>query len=399
MRRAMLLGVLVMASLAGAAVRGDGGLRIVHPGDPGAFQTIQDGVDAAQPGDTVLIMPGVYHEAVQVHTPDVTVAGADRATTILDGRTTQPTCGDGYGIGVYVDAPGVTVRDLTVRDYNSYGVAWYFVHGFFGYRITSERACVYGIYAIGSDHGEVADSEAWGSGDSGLYVGEVDDCACVLHGNDVHGNSMGYSGTRADHVEIRDNWFHDNGVGILPNTLPPGTDEVLKVVNDGGMPSIVQCCLDIHDNLIEGNNNEGVPPHGFTDTIKLPWGTGIEIAGGSGNTVWRNTIRDQHRWGVALHWLYTPPNDNVVHDNTFDHRGAVDVWWDGWGVGNCFADNGPITSDPSPAPPCGFLPIVGIPDPVKDANLAILALGYLSPVPVPTPLPVPDLPIGYLPPA
>ena len=41
--------------------------------------TIQGAVDAAQPGDLILVAPGTYHEAVKVCTSDLTIRGEDRA--------------------------------------------------------------------------------------------------------------------------------------------------------------------------------------------------------------------------------------------------------------------------------------------------------------------------------
>jgi hypothetical protein len=60
------------------------------PGDtvrvPQDRPTIQQAVDAAEPGGLVLVSPGVYDEAVIVRTPFLTIRGTDRNTVILDGR-------------------------------------------------------------------------------------------------------------------------------------------------------------------------------------------------------------------------------------------------------------------------------------------------------------------------
>jgi hypothetical protein len=54
---------------------------------PDDYATIQEAVDAAQPGDLVLIGPGTYHEAVIVETDDIVIRGTDRNEpfTALDG--------------------------------------------------------------------------------------------------------------------------------------------------------------------------------------------------------------------------------------------------------------------------------------------------------------------------
>src|ERR1700704_5701249 len=53
---------------------------------PQDYPTIQNGVDAANPGDLVLIDEGDYFESVFVTTPSITLRGVDRNTVVLDGK-------------------------------------------------------------------------------------------------------------------------------------------------------------------------------------------------------------------------------------------------------------------------------------------------------------------------
>ena len=53
---------------------------------PANFPTIQAAVNAATEGDLVLIAKGVYHEAVDVKSPCITIRGEDRMGVELDGR-------------------------------------------------------------------------------------------------------------------------------------------------------------------------------------------------------------------------------------------------------------------------------------------------------------------------
>ena len=48
--------------------------------------TVQGALDSTQPGDLVLIAPGVYREAVTVRTPGIAVRGLDRNAVVFDGE-------------------------------------------------------------------------------------------------------------------------------------------------------------------------------------------------------------------------------------------------------------------------------------------------------------------------
>jgi plastocyanin len=65
---------------------------------PGNYPTIQSAVDAADPGDLVLVDRGVYREEVTVTTPSLTIRGTDRNETIVDGEFVR-----GNGIAVLAD--------------------------------------------------------------------------------------------------------------------------------------------------------------------------------------------------------------------------------------------------------------------------------------------------------
>src|SRR5262249_19850507 len=85
--------------LTGAAQRGSNVLLVCNgstkPCPPGApvFSTVQGAVNAANPGDWVLIWPGVYHEkstqwptaGVWIQKPGLHVRGLDRNGVIIDG--------------------------------------------------------------------------------------------------------------------------------------------------------------------------------------------------------------------------------------------------------------------------------------------------------------------------
>jgi len=73
---------------------------------PQDYPTIQNGVDAANPGDLVLIDKGTYVESVFVTTPSLTLRGVDRNSVILDGKFE-------LGTGIMVGGNGVAVDHAT----------------------------------------------------------------------------------------------------------------------------------------------------------------------------------------------------------------------------------------------------------------------------------------------
>lgn len=103
----------VVVAMGLAACGGDPAVRTLNV--PAAYDTIQEAIDAARPGDLVLIAPGTYNETVEVTTDQIVLRGEDRNTVVLDGR---------YELlnGIVVAADGVAVENLTVTGYRQNGV-------------------------------------------------------------------------------------------------------------------------------------------------------------------------------------------------------------------------------------------------------------------------------------
>ncbi|MBS0639358.1 MAG: nitrous oxide reductase family maturation protein NosD, partial [Proteobacteria bacterium] len=96
--RAVLLALAV--ALPGAA--SEAARAAVLPVEPGR---LQDVVAHAAPGDVLRLVPGIHHGNVTIDTPGITLEGQPGA--VIDGG--------GQGRTIWVRAPDVTLRRLTIR--------------------------------------------------------------------------------------------------------------------------------------------------------------------------------------------------------------------------------------------------------------------------------------------
>ena len=367
-RRAVLAALVVGAAGGGAATAGPatasvpaGGATITVPTD---YVTIQEAVDAAAPGDLVLVEPGVYHEAVDVLVDNVTIRGLDRNSTILDGEFELDN-------GIRVFADGVAVENLTAMNYSANGFFWTGVDGYRGSYLTAYRIGDYGLYAFDSTHGQFEHSWAAGSPDAGFYIGQCFPCDAVIDNVESLHNGLGYSGTNSGgNLLIVNSSFHHNRAGVVPNS---GTYELCYPSRE----------TTVVGNVVYSNNQPDTPA---IEAAMLAMGNGILLAGAYDATVARNRVWDHDVTGIAAvpfpeefpsddipagdelallcdeHRelpLNTEPGDllvweafgnsvtgNAVSDSRVADL-AVGALGDGAALGNCFSDNDFATSAPA----------------------------------------------------
>lgn len=283
---ACMLGVGVLAGCSSSGSGGSGGthqalLVGTFHGVKGQYATIQAAVNAAKPGDYILVAPGDYHEqddlahpptarqaslgdygGVLVRTPDIWIRGMSRSGVIVDGTKpgapvpcdSQPQWqelgpkdpkGGNYGSNgiVAFEANDVWVQNLTVCNYLSgsgpsgneiwwdggSGTGKIGLKGYWGSYLTATTT-YYGNPTVAPTYGIFANSAAGPAGwdqiyasnfdDSGMYVGACQQvCDVTINHAWMEWNALGYSGTNSGGaVVVENSKFDNNQDGFDTNT-------------------------------------------------------------------------------------------------------------------------------------------------------------------------------------
>ncbi len=352
------------------------------------YASIQTAVNAAHPGDWILIGRGVYAGPVKISTPDLHLRGMSRNHVIVDGRHHT-------GNGIVVMADGVWIENLTVRNFDRRTLddaahgneIWWGVgsgtkirvHGWWGQYLTTYDTGLlggYGLYASHAVDGWFKHVYASGFNDSGVYVGGCRDCQALVQDALVERNGVGWSSTNAGgHMIVEDSTFRDNSDGVGPDSeavadLPPPQDGACdSASNRSNLPTFsstqISRCTIFRDNVIEDNGNLATPAN--SDILGAPWGIGVVLGGDYADLVQSNTIRGNPNFGVLVlerpdpfpptaRTIYFQASGNRISNNQLQANGTAsggaDVGLEGGvfggqdSVNNCFSGNAFTTSIP-----------------------------------------------------
>jgi parallel beta-helix repeat protein len=322
--------------------------------------TIQSAVNLANPGDTILVPAGIYHESVAVTKDRITIQGAPGA--ILDGT------GSPGNTGITVRPSGqeskvnqFNLLGLEIRNYSENGVLLDRVHSFRIAGGTYVNNHEYGIFPVFSSSGTVERNTVTGANDTGIYVGQSSNV--TVRDNIARDCTVGFEVENSTHIDVYRNLAAGNSTGFLIDLLP-------------GLVETVTSDVSLEANFAVDNNRPN-PASDSDDILSLlPSGAGILNVGGDKVSVQGNQVLGNNSLGVGVVQLPPPaasqdprieprPDHNDIRNNVVLGNGTVpdpkleglglsgaDLLWDGSGQGNCWQANLYRTAFPSPLPSC-----------------------------------------------
>ena len=301
---------------------------------PEDVATLQLAIAQAQPGDSIVLAAGTYPggNVVPRQKHDITIRGVDRNQVVLDGADTRKN-------GIVVHADGVSILNLSAHNYLDNAFYWAGADRFRASYLTAWNVRGYGIYVEDGEQGTLDHDYVSGAADAAYYVGECKPCRATLAELVATLSAVGYSGTNATGVMIRDSIWDRNGVGILPNTY----------ANEALPP---QARATVVGNTVTNSGRASVP---IRTALAGFVGIGIAVAGGNQNAISGNRVTGSERYGVAVFptarfVIFDPaasepgppwrPRGNRISRNVITGSGRADLALaKGSGSNNCFTGN------------------------------------------------------------
>jgi len=322
--------------------------RTVHWVNAG--ESIQKAVNSANPGDTIVLSPGTYHESVRITVSDLTLRGSGAQSTVIvpGAASADDTCAKaGHGICVTgtdsSPVARVTVRSLTLRGFTKHGLWASGTDRLTVQGVTSEKNGQWGFAQERSVRGVFHHNIAKDNGDAGLFLSNTVDTeegardaeGTVISHNRLVGNRVGVTVRRLRNLTVDHNEATGNCTAVF-------------VVGDENKPQTG--ALSVRRNYVHDNNKY------CPKTARLPFlqGSGIVLTGAEDTLVSENWVEDNVgtsplSGGIVLFKSFVGALNqrNEIRDNVVLRNSPADLVDQETGQGNTFHDNTCAVSEPA----------------------------------------------------
>ena len=306
---------------------------------PTDYLTIQEAINAANPGDFIFVYNGTYYENVVVN-KTVSLVGEDRVTTIIDGGGTGNVINvtansvniNGFTIqnsgsttsdsGIYVISSSNNISCSTITN-NKNGIYLYYSNNntVSGNNVSSNNW--YGVYLYYSGNNLISDNNIYSNYNDGIYLYYSSNN--VISDNNIYSNNNGINLYYSGDNMISNNNISNNDCGIWICQLSSN-----NVMSDNNLYSNKNGVYLYYsgNNVISDNN------------AYSNYDYGIYLNHSSNNTISDNNASSNNLYGICL---YYSSNDNTIYHNNFINN-IGQVWsdsvnaWDNGKEGNYWSD-------------------------------------------------------------
>lgn len=252
--------------------------------------SIQQAVLAAQPGDTIQVMPGTYVETVYIDKDDIRLLGV-----IEQGRWPTMEGERRLNDAILYSGNNIVVENFKITHYKGNGIMGQAGNNFEIRNNLIVDTGVYGIFPQLGKNGIVEGNVISGIEDAAIYVGMSDNIH-VAH-NEVFDSVAGIEIENSRHAIVENNYIHNNTGGILAFITP-------------GLPIKTTYDVIIRNNFVVDNNHANFGAPGST-VAGIPAGTGILVMAADEVVIEDNIISNNKTAGILIVDHYNASNITI----------------------------------------------------------------------------------------
>jgi len=295
-----------------------GMIRTVRDDGSADFSSLQQAINNAEDGDTIIVGPGTYYEHLVVN-KSLSIIGVDQSSTVIDGGNTWMT--------IVIEADNVTLKNFTIQ------------HGMVGVVLEEEKEgnmllenkivfnSYYGIYGDRCGKNVIANNNVSFNRGHGIFL--YGSQPCVLDGNFVLSNGV-------DGMFIR----YSSNSTVKGNFVSGNRDCGIYIYSDEDpeRPSGLSINNGIRENLVL-NNSCGIRVCHF-GTDKSPSkneicenliaynNIGLNVSGSSSNSIYNNNfVSNSKQLSIFESFNNTWDGGYYVGGNYWSDYNSSDLYW------------------------------------------------------------------------